>query len=196
MCVSKQTSSEILAVYGSKIYKAYIELMHLLNLAFPSMERNFPESVFAACTFNFGPQTATYLHRDSGNRAVGFCSIFAAGSFNYKRGGHLILEEYGIVLEFPPRCTVFIPSATCTHGNVRIGRNETRYGFTQFTAGGLFRYVDYGFQTWKQYTEDKDNEWMKAERKRRQHRWKEEIKLFSKYDELEQDQFDAFVVRR
>ncbi|KIY61385.1 hypothetical protein CYLTODRAFT_447726 [Cylindrobasidium torrendii FP15055 ss-10] len=41
--------------------------------------------------------------------------------------------------------TVFIPSALITHYNLPIAPGETRYSITQYSAGGLFRWVNNGF---------------------------------------------------
>jgi hypothetical protein len=74
------------------------------------------------------------------------CAVTAFGDFDPKKGGHLILWECGLVIEFPPGSTILLPSATISHSNVTIGRDERRYSFTQYTAGGLFRWVENGFQ--------------------------------------------------
>lgn len=89
------------------------------------------------------------MHTDTGNKANGLCAITAIGQFDSKKGGHLILEQLRLVIEFPPGATILIPSATVTHGNTPIQENETRMSVTQYAAGGLFRWVRYGFQSEK-----------------------------------------------
>ena len=89
------------------------------------------------------------MHTDTGNKANGLCAITAIGKFDPKRGGHLILKQLRLVIEFPPGSTILIPSATVTHGNTPIQQNETRMSITQYAAGGLFRWVRYGFQSEK-----------------------------------------------
>lgn len=37
--------------------------------------RNFSNSVWASATFNFGPQTAYYKHRDPANIPSGWCGV-------------------------------------------------------------------------------------------------------------------------
>ena len=74
------------------------------------------------------------------------CAVTALGDFDPKKGGHLILWECGLVIEFPPGSTVLIPSATISHSNVMVGHNKHRYLFTQYTVGGLFQWVENGFQ--------------------------------------------------
>ena len=70
----------------------------------------------------------------------------ALGSFDPKKGGHLILWDCHLVIEFPPGSTILLPSAILAHSNVSIASEERRYSFTQYTAGALFRWVERGFQ--------------------------------------------------
>ena len=59
----------------------------------------------------------------------------------------MVLFDLGLIIEFPPGATILIPSAVFRHGNTPIQPGETRMSFTQFVAGGLFRWVKYGFKT-------------------------------------------------
>ena len=58
---------------------------------------------------------------------------------------YLVLWDMGLVIEFPPGATILIPSATLRHSNVCLNPGDTRMSFTQYSAGGLFRWVDQGF---------------------------------------------------
>ncbi|KAJ7204886.1 hypothetical protein B0H12DRAFT_1080432 [Mycena haematopus] len=51
----------------------------------------------------------------------------------------------------PTGSTILIPSAAILHSNIPIGAGERRYSFTQYTAGGLFRWVEHGFRTVEAY---------------------------------------------
>lgn len=102
-------------------------------------------STFAATTYNLGPRTVCLKHVDFGNLPFGWCSVTSLGSFDLKKGGHLILWDCHLVVEFPPGATILFPSTILAHSNVTISPEETRYSFTQYTAGGLFRWVDQGF---------------------------------------------------
>ncbi|KAJ7348101.1 hypothetical protein DFH08DRAFT_960452 [Mycena albidolilacea] len=97
------------------------------------------------------PRTCALGHRDFANLAFGLCAITALGDFNYKMGGHLVLWDCKLVIEFPPGCTILIPSAAIYHSNIPIGHKEHRYSFTQYTAGGLFRWVEHDFKTEEDY---------------------------------------------
>jgi hypothetical protein len=52
-----------------------------------------------------------------------------------------------LVIEFPPGSTILIPSSILSHSNTAVDDQEHRYSFTQYAAGGLFRWVDNGFRT-------------------------------------------------
>jgi hypothetical protein len=134
-------------------------------------------------TFNFGPQTIAWDHRDFNNLAFGWCAITAGGEFNPALGGHLVLPDMELVIEFPPGSTILIPSATLRHFNVPIQEGETRMSFTQYTAGGLFRWVDQGFQTSRDF-EARDVEGKRVYDKESLDRWKMGLGLFSTLDEL------------
>lgn len=59
-----------------------------------------------------------------------------------------MLWDCRLVVEFPPGSTILLPSAAIAHGNTSIDLSigEERSSFTQYTAGGIFRWVDQGFQ--------------------------------------------------
>lgn len=77
-----------------------------------------------------------------------------------------------------------IPSGTLEHSNTDIGKDESRYSFTQYAAGGLFRWVEHGFVREKDYKKG----WSKAREEKEledgKRRWEEGIALFSTLDEL------------
>ncbi|KAL0564088.1 hypothetical protein V5O48_017968 [Marasmius crinis-equi] len=55
-----------------------------------------------------------------------------------------------VILEFPPACTILLPSVILRHENTPVQANETRYSVTQYSAGGIFRYQEYGNRTEEQ----------------------------------------------
>ncbi|KAJ8507565.1 hypothetical protein ONZ45_g10076 [Pleurotus djamor] len=116
----------------------------------PNLHRNFPSSDFASITVNFGPRTVCKKHKDSMNLSWGWCAITALGEYNYRRGGHLILWDLGLVIEFPPGATILIPSAALHHSNTPIAEDETRYSVTQYTAAEIFHWVHDGFRMAKE----------------------------------------------
>ncbi len=113
--------------------------MHLKELLLNdnNLVLDFTNSIFATCTFNFGPRTICFEHMDSRNLPFGWCAITALGRFNPQKGGHFVLWDLKLVIEFPPGSTILIPSAVLCHSNTAISRKETRYSFTQYTVGGV-----------------------------------------------------------
>lgn len=99
-------------------------------------------------------RAAAYLHNDYNNLAHGWCAIQSLGDFNPKTGGHLVMYQLGLVVEFPPGSTILLPSATVTHGNVPVGAHKNRASIIRFSAAGVFRWVEYGFRTEKQFKEE------------------------------------------
>lgn len=140
--------------WAPKLYRYYAS--HLADLLEhdKTIHRAFPQSVWAAATFNFGPTTTCFKHTDNANLPFGWCGITSLGSFDPKRGGHLILWDLHLVIEFPAGSTVLIPSATIAHANIPIHSGEKRYSFTQYTAGGIFRWVDNKFQKKERYLDN------------------------------------------
>ncbi|KAJ7200886.1 hypothetical protein GGX14DRAFT_571899 [Mycena pura] len=135
----------LLMPYAPRLFSLY-DTTKMALLGWKPMHWPFSGSIFAACTFNFG-RVMTCSHLDFGNLAWGWCSITALGLFDPDRGGHLILWDLRLVIRFPPGSTIFIPSAVVRHSNTAIQPHESRNSFTQYTAGGLFRWVDNGFMT-------------------------------------------------
>lgn len=89
-----------------------------------------------------------------------------------------------VVIEFPPGTVAAIPSGVCRHGNTRIGKNETRYSFTQYSSGGNFRWVDHGFQTEEDYRASMTVKEAREEEIRKHGRWEMGLNLFSTLEEL------------
>ncbi|KAH9857662.1 hypothetical protein C2E23DRAFT_719904 [Lenzites betulinus] len=138
-------------LYAPRLHEYYASTMDTLLKRDGMLEPNFNKSAFAAATFNLGPQVATHVHIDHQNLPAGWCTVTAIGDFNPKLGGHILLWDLKLMIEFPPGALILIPSAILRHSNTVIGSGERRYSFTQFSAGGLFRWVECGFQTQKMF---------------------------------------------
>jgi hypothetical protein len=113
----------------------------------PTLCPPFECCVLPCAAFNFGPQVCCKGHRDQSNLPHSWCAVSALGFFDSEQGGHLVIEELGVFIQFPPGATILIPSALLTHGNTPVGPGEVRLSFTTFCPGGLLRWVDNGFQT-------------------------------------------------
>lgn len=186
--------NSMFAFYFPKIYKEYADTMKILEQKYPHFRRNDPRSIFAAATVNFGPRVVTHEHFDSGNRANGICPIWCAGSFDHRKGGHLILRQLKKIVQFPAGSMILIPSATLMHGNIDIHSGETRVSFTQYSAGGLARWIVNGFQTEKRLEISNPTLFAKLQ-DARPTAWKAAVQAFSKVDELHADRIAAGIVR-
>lgn len=149
------------------------------------LERIFPPhiSIFPTAALNFGPNVWTYQHRDILNCPFGWCAVQALGRFDPTKGGHLVLWEPRLVVEFPPGSLVLIPSATITHSNIPVAQGDTRASFTQYAPGGLFRYVDCGFRLEK-HLKKQDPELHQTLLNSRPNNWRVGLDLLSKVDEI------------
>jgi len=170
------------ALWAPLLYEYYWNVMKRL-LEHTGETRNFAKSVFACATMNFGPEVCARRHRDMLNLAFGWCAITSLGSFDHTAGGHLVLGEAKLIVEFPAGSTFLIPSSCITHSNTPIGEGEFRASFTQYTAGGVFRWVENGFET-DQRMEVRDKKRHAAVMKERKGRWEKGLEKFSTMDQL------------
>lgn len=169
-------------LWAPRLYAYYRRYMQHVEQQTPE-KRNFASSIFACASMNFGPQVRCFRHRDSLNLPFGWCSIQALGDFDPKTGGHFILWDAKLVIEFPAGSTILIPSATLTHSNTAIQEHEVRVSFTQYTAGGIFRWVDNGFQTEAALMASDYGRYMEMQ-KAKEMRWSMGLALYSTMDEL------------
>ncbi|KAG6835664.1 hypothetical protein H0H93_015972 [Arthromyces matolae] len=150
-----------------------------------AFQQIFSGSIYPGATYNMGPQTATFLHTDAANLPFGLCTVTAFGDYDPKTSGHLILWDLGLIVEFPPGSTILLPSAIIAHGNVAVAEGEKRYSFTQWAAGGLFRWVEHKCQRDEDYFRGLDEEEYAEEKEKSRRRWKEGLDLFSKISDIE-----------
>ncbi|PBK88844.1 hypothetical protein ARMGADRAFT_873316, partial [Armillaria gallica] len=132
--------------HNPPMYKAYCDNQETLHASNHLLQKNFNNSVFEATTVNFGNACTDEL-TDNGNRADGWCVITAIRNFDQKTGGHLILWDLRLIVEFPAGSSIFIPSALITHSNISVAPDEVRFSMTQYTAGRLFRWVYNSFRS-------------------------------------------------
>ena len=175
--------SACFALWAPHVYGYYKEHLDKLFERMPELHRIFPKSVFPTAAFNFGPNVWTFKHRDVKNCPFGFCAIQSLGRFDPTKGGHIILWELGLIIEFPPGSLILIPSATITHSNVPVAEGEERASFTQYAAGGLFRFVDYGFCTEIDLKERDYDRYIKM-REAKPDRWQAGLDLLTKLQDL------------
>lgn len=66
--------------------------------------------------------------------------MFPLGDYDWTLGGHLILEELGLIFELAPGDNIIFPSAAFTHYNLPIQKGEERHSVVAYSAGLLFRH--------------------------------------------------------
>ncbi|RDX50983.1 hypothetical protein OH76DRAFT_1348165 [Lentinus brumalis] len=143
----------------------------------PKIRRNFTNSVFAGVTFNLGPQACTIPHTDHLNIPTGWCAVVALGDFNADEGGHLILWDLNVVIRFPRGAIIFLPSALLIHSNTVVPEGQRRYSFTQYTAGGLARWVECGYMSQKEFLQ-RGHVFQRTP----QQRWEEGLRRFPRWN--------------
>ncbi|KAJ7842916.1 hypothetical protein B0H13DRAFT_2239338 [Mycena leptocephala] len=174
----------VFANWAPNVYQYYVINMRVFYARNPSLKRPFINGIWSACTFNLGPQTCALGHRDFANLAFGWCTITALGNFDYTKGGHLILWDCRLILEFPPGTTILIPSATLFHSNIPVSTSERRYSFTQYTAGGIFRWMRRGFRSEETYLASLSKAAKAREGNMGKERWEDGVNHYSYVEEL------------
>jgi hypothetical protein len=149
-----------------------------------TIKRMYEGSAFAAMTFNIGPRTITFPHRDWANLSWGWCAICALGEFDSNEGGHLVLWDLKLAIRFPSGSTIIIPSAMVRHSNTSVGKNDTRYSVTQYSAGGLFRWVENGFKADGKWSKKAKKYEKEVQRKEGKTRWEKGLTMLSNLSEL------------
>ncbi|KAJ8088949.1 hypothetical protein PM082_014196 [Marasmius tenuissimus] len=170
------------------LYQSYVENQSELFQFDSSLKFPFDKSTFAATTFNLGPQTVTINHTDYHNRSDGFCAITLLSpttrGFEYTKGGHLILWDLGVVVEFPPCTTALLPSAILRHSNTVIGKGEQQSSLTQYTAGSLFCWVEHGFRCETSFYAGLNKTELDSELEKDTCRWENAANNFAYFDDL------------
>ncbi|KAF8668556.1 hypothetical protein AX14_006130 [Amanita brunnescens Koide BX004] len=177
-------ASAAFEIWQPKVYQYYAKNLQMLYDKMPHLKHPiFDRSIFTTAAFNFGENVWCYKHRDVMNCPFGFCSVTALGQFDPTQGGHLVLWDLELIVEFPPGSTILLPSATITHSNIPVQEGDIRMSFTQYCPGEIFRYIENGFQTDKQLKQD-DPECYQQRALAKEKRWEEGLALISIFDEL------------
>lgn len=158
----------------SELYQLRPSLLNQLNFG-----RLGP---FPSCTFNFGGAVC-FKHTDPLNVPYGWCGVTALGDFDHTTGGQIILWDAWLVIDFPAGSQIFLPSAVMTHSNTTIAPHEKRFSFTQYCAGGIFRWVDAGGEIDGTIKKRDYQEYLRMMEERKG-RWEECLKLLPRGSEL------------
>lgn len=185
------------AVYAPKVFKKVEGELNKLFLRHHTASRGrkvlrrILPGIYPSTTINLGPRVITSDHFDSANLAWGWIAITSLGDFDPTKGGHLILRTLGIMIEFPPGCTILFPSAVIQHSNTSTQPGETRMSITQYVSGFLMQYIAYGFTLKNRAAKSKPKLFKEMEGKK-EAAWEEALGLFSKYDGLAADHQQAY----
>ncbi|KAJ3965394.1 hypothetical protein EV361DRAFT_810771 [Lentinula raphanica] len=166
----------LLRCYYPHVHSLYSNVLADLCKSDPELERNFPGCCFAASTLNF-ERAVSVPHRDAKNLICGECAVHSEGYFDYKRGGHLILWDLKLIVEFPPGCTAIFPSALLRHSNTTIQADERRYSMTFFSASGLFRWRHNNYMSDKDFLAGASREQRVKWKEHRDNLWKTGLEL-------------------
>ncbi|KAF7355778.1 hypothetical protein MSAN_01495800 [Mycena sanguinolenta] len=151
--------SSAYAYWFPELYSTATARITKLLKELQSQVRTFPMSAFTCVAFNFGPQVSTTLHRDWTDMAGDMCAVVALGDFDPTTGGHLVLWDLRLLVEFPPGSLILFPSALISHANIPVRPGETRSSIVQYTPGAVCRFVENDFRTEKQIQESNPAEY-------------------------------------
>ncbi|TFK78964.1 hypothetical protein K466DRAFT_606516 [Polyporus arcularius HHB13444] len=182
--------SVMLATYAPRVHLKMQRRLRLLYERYPILRLNFDNSIYPAAHFNFGPNAVCFEHTDFANDPINWCHVTALGDYDPVQGGHIILLDLRLAVEFPPGASILIPSGVARHANITIQPGETRQAFTQFCAGGLLRWVDAGFQSLKEFGE-RDPQGRANFDAELDEKTRTSVRYFSRWDELLEDLREA-----
>ncbi|KAG6849093.1 hypothetical protein H0H93_011361 [Arthromyces matolae] len=185
-CQLLTLEAEVLQAWQPRLHQYFLQMMHTFTNQQPDLVRNWPRSVFSSAVWNLGPRTTCYKHLDFANVPFGLCAITALGSFNPTLTGHIVLWKLNLVIEFPPGATALVPSAVIPHGNTPVQFNESRFSFTQYCSGGLFRWMEHGMQGDRTYFESLSEDDKLANHEKDARRWELGLSLLTTEEELKQ----------
>ncbi|KAF7342717.1 hypothetical protein MSAN_02029600 [Mycena sanguinolenta] len=89
-------ANALFQLYAPKLHNYYLHTMEALSKWDPDLPLLAPPLFL---------RTVTLPHLDFLNLSWGWCFITALGWYDYRRGGHLILWDLRLIIEFPPGAT-------------------------------------------------------------------------------------------
>lgn len=87
-------------------------------------------TVYGSSEMKRGPRTCCHPHQDQANLSFGWFAVTAMGNYDFTKGGHLVLWDLKLAIEFPPGTTMLFPSTILLHSNTEIGLEEDHYSMT------------------------------------------------------------------
>jgi hypothetical protein len=121
-------------------YKHAYDRLSRLYKEVPSLMQGLPfhSSIYPACTFHFGPQSVSCTQQDM----PGFPRAMSAlGDFDDVRGGHLVLVDHDLAIQFPSGTSIVI-SSTTRYRIAAVSAGEHHYTLTQYFPTSLVNYIE------------------------------------------------------
>ncbi|KAE9407450.1 hypothetical protein BT96DRAFT_809656, partial [Gymnopus androsaceus JB14] len=122
-------------------------------------------------------------HRDPKDVPGACCTIASGGMFDPTKGGQFIIWDLKLILDFLAGSTILLPSALFRRSNIPVQKGEKWVSFTQYTAGGIHRWLEYGGCTEEVFAKE-DPEGYDRMLAERPGRWREVLEMFSTIDEF------------
>ncbi|KAF7776560.1 hypothetical protein Agabi119p4_4953 [Agaricus bisporus var. burnettii] len=157
-----ESAMDVFAPNLFRYYQHHIQLLEK-NHNYGHLRHNLQGGIYTSKSSNYPPRAYTAPHRDVMNLAFGWCAVFALGSFDATHGGHLVIHNLRIAIEFPHASCILLPSSILWHSNVPIASGEQRASLTFYTPGCLFRFIDNHFFVEKNLEKVHYDEWRRLQ---------------------------------
>ncbi|KAJ7149524.1 hypothetical protein C8R43DRAFT_1128519 [Mycena crocata] len=131
-------ASGLFSLFAFRLHVWFPQALQVYEDHYAGSARFLSFGVFAAATFVFGCNPLPLFDDDI---ATGWAALTALGTYDWRRGGHIILWDLNIVVPFPPGCTILIPRAAVRYSFVKIAPGETRYCLIQHTPAAVFNFA-------------------------------------------------------
>ncbi|KAJ7774633.1 hypothetical protein DFH07DRAFT_732639 [Mycena maculata] len=104
-------------------------------------------SIFSAATFESGGTHTAGPDRRLDHYQPGTWNILTAlGIYAPVHGGHIVFWDLGLVVTFPPGCSILIPAGVVRYSFVKVREGEQRYSVLQWAGAGIARWFDNGLR--------------------------------------------------
>ncbi|KAK6966336.1 hypothetical protein R3P38DRAFT_2569854, partial [Favolaschia claudopus] len=137
-------------IYCYAAYSALLTQKEDFLAFYPTAFYPCEASVFSAATVELG---GPHRNRSDwrGNippfEAAFWSIVTAAGTFRSLHGGHIILWDLGLVIQFPAGSSILIPTGIVRYSFVDVGPTEERYSIIQWAGSGVRRFVENGYKS-------------------------------------------------
>ncbi|KAJ6503463.1 hypothetical protein C8R47DRAFT_969210 [Mycena vitilis] len=173
------------AIYQSFSPKLYAYTENATDLIFKydsQLRREFP-GAYSAAEFDLGDMGSAPRLQDR-DLLHGWRALTALGNYDSRYGGDIILWDDGFIIRFPPGATILLPAAIMRYSFVNVRPGEKQYAFSQYSPGGLYRYITNGYVNDATFENDAGPREMEAVKRARGRRFEAAMKMYSTIDEF------------